>query len=52
MTEEEKQQFLNPPRVDISTIKIFDAGDCVMLIYCKRRCIRSMRAPLCLFVMQ
>lgn len=33
MTEEEKQQILTPtPRVDLSTIQIFDAGDCVICL--------------------
>lgn len=48
MTEEEKQQFLNPPPV---TIKIFDAGDCVIclssesavvFVPCGHRCVCSL----------
>jgi hypothetical protein len=51
MTEEEKQHFLNPPRVDISTIKIYDAGDCVIclstasavvFVPCGHRCVCSL----------
>jgi hypothetical protein len=32
MTDVEKQQFLNPIVTDLSTIKIFDAGDCVICL--------------------
>jgi len=48
MTEQEKQQLLNPPTVDLSTIQIFDAGDCVIclssassvvFIPCGHRCL-------------
>lgn len=50
MTEQEKQQLLNPPTVDISNIRIFDAGDCVICLSvassivflpCAHRCLCS-----------
>ena len=50
MTDVEKQIFLNPPppTIDTSTIKIYDAGDCVIclsiastiaFIPCGHRCV-------------
>jgi len=36
MTDEEKNTYLNPPSAitDLSTITIFDAGDCVICLAC------------------
>lgn len=50
MSDQEKQAFLNPPpaTVDIASIKIFDAGDCVIclsvassiaFVPCGHRCV-------------